>query len=689
MSLIFLSHSSVDEVEAVALKQWLRDNGWDDVFLDLDPERGLKAGERWQEALRRAADRCEAVVFIISPAWAKSKWCLTEFLLAKSLHKLIFGVVLKEIGMGELPTKLTAEYQLCHLIGEGSTETIRFTHREQPAEIAFLATGLKRLRSGLQSSGLSASFFPWPPDDKSRSPYRGLEPLDAQDTAVFFGRDAEILQGLDKLRGMRAARDQGLFVILGASGAGKSSFLRAGLLPRLARDDRHFYTLEPIRPEGSPLFGDRGLAQSLSQANQRLWLTPVNVGEVKTALNAGAEKFRLLLRSIQDAARNQLLELPDDAPSPTLVLPVDQAEELFSADATQEARAFLAMIGDVLRASLAGEQDGRHLSIIVAFTIRSDRYEPLQTAPELMGLKTVVFDALKPMPPVQFKEVITGPANRTSSSVRRLEVKADLVQQLLADCAQGADTLPLLGLTLARLYRDYSRDGDLRLDEYQGMGGMTDVIRTEAESVLASDPNIRVAQLEALHAAFIPWLATINPENDQSMRRVARMADLPPASQPLVQALIEKRLLLSDLHDGQQIVEVAHESLLRQWNTLTEWLKEEREDLKEADRLEQAVAAWGRSGRKTAWLMEGERLTISEALAAKPGYHRRLETASEFLLASRQRETKRKEDEERHRQAELVAAQEKQAAAETRPCTCGTPKPASLSARPCAVIRGR
>ena len=163
MSYIFLSHSSTDELEAVALKQWLLDNGWNDVFLDLDPERGLKAGERWQEALRRAADRCEAVVFIISPAWAKSRWCLTEFLLAKSLYKLIFGVVAKETALDELPTELTSEYQLCHLIGEGSTETIHFTHREAPTEIAFLSVGLNRLRLGLQTAGLSASFFPWPP----------------------------------------------------------------------------------------------------------------------------------------------------------------------------------------------------------------------------------------------------------------------------------------------------------------------------------------------------------------------------------------------------------------------------------------------------------------------------------------------------------------------------------------------
>ena len=208
------------------------------------------------------------------------------------------------------------------------------------------------------------------------------------------------------------------------------------------------------------------------------------------------------------------------------------------------------------------------MSLIVAFTIRSDRYEPLQTAPELMGLKTVVFDALKPMPLAQFKEVITGPAIRATLSGKRLEVKPDLVQQLLADCDRGGDTLPLLSLTLSRLYRDYSSDGDLRLDEYQGMGGMNNVIRTEIESILSPDPEIRKTQLDTLHAAFIPWLATINAENDQPMRRVARKSDLPPASHALVQALIEKRLLLSDMRDGEQVVEVAHESLLRQWDAL-------------------------------------------------------------------------------------------------------------------------
>ena len=160
MSKIFISHSSADELEAVALKHWLTENGWDDVFLDVDPQRGLAAGERWQEALRRAADRCEAVVFIVSPAWAKSKWCLAEFLLAKNLHKLIFGVVLKEAPIGELPTEMTAEWQLCHLIGPGPTETIRFTHREKSTELGFLVDGLEATQIRTTKCRIERQFLP-------------------------------------------------------------------------------------------------------------------------------------------------------------------------------------------------------------------------------------------------------------------------------------------------------------------------------------------------------------------------------------------------------------------------------------------------------------------------------------------------------------------------------------------------
>ena len=213
-------------------------------------------------------------------------------------------------------------------------------------------------------------------------------------------------------------------------------------------------------------------------------------------------------------------------------------------------------------------------------------------------------------------------------------------------------------MTLERLYRDFGGDGDLTVAEYESMGGMAQVVQTEVDKLLAADPEQRQARLDTLHDAFIPWLATINPDNDQPMRRLARWDDLPAASRPLIQAMVEKRLLVKDTRDGQTVVEVALESLLRQWRELAAWLRDEAQDLKDADTLERAAADWQASGRDESWLLEGTRLADAETLAAKPGFRDRLDPTRDYLHASRQRENDRIEAEKQRQQAELQAAQE-------------------------------
>ena len=220
------------------------------------------------------------------------------------------------------------------------------------------------------------------------------------------------------------------------------------------------------------------------------------------------------------------------------------------------------------------------------------------------------------------------------------------MERLLAETAEGADALPLLALTLERLYRDFGDDGDLTVAEYESMGGMAQVVQTEVDKLLAADPEQRQAQLDILHDAFIPWLATINPDNDQPMRRLARWDDLPAASRPLIQAMVEKRLLVKDTRDGQTVVEVALESLLRQWRELAAWLRDEAQDLKDADTLERAAADWQASGRNESWLLEGTRLADAETLAAKPGFRDRLDPTRDYLHASRTRENDRIEAEQ-------------------------------------------
>lgn len=432
--------------------------------------------------------------------------------------------------------------------------------------------------------------------------------MEDADAAVFFGRDPQIL--LDTIRGMGATGVEGLFVVLGPSGVGKSSFLRAGLLPRLRRDRRNFIVCDIVRPERAVLTGDHGLAQAIWKLRSSARLDSPAVGAIKAACRAGgAGEVTTWLREAQR-------ELADDGGAPTLVLPIDQAEEMFAADAGPEAATFLGVLGDLLQSASPNE-----LPLIAVATIRADRYELLQGAAELGAVHTREFGDLKPMPVTEFKEVITGPAARASAAGLRLSLEPALIAQLLNDIAGGGDSLPpLLALTLARLYLDYGSTGHLTLAHYHSMGGIQQVVNTEIATLLASDDGTRSMQLETLRSAFIPWLATVDPTTDQVSRRVARWDELPPDSHELIDAMVARRLLVKDERAGDAVIEVALESLFRQWDSLAERLREQAENLKAVDNLDRAATDWQRNERAEDWLIEGVRLAAAEQLAASPPF---------------------------------------------------------------------
>ena len=661
MSRIFLSHSALDVREALALKRWLVEQEpplANEIFLDVDPDTGLRPGQRWKNALQRANARCEAVICLLSPNWAASHECKVEYRLAENLNKQILCARLAESAADQL----TSEWQRCDLFGDGQTTSVDLG--EGPP-VVFATKGLYALRDEMRGAGISTQSFVWPPpDDPGRAPYRGWEPFERRDAAVFFGRDRAILTALDELRGMRQSGVKSLFVVLGPSGAGKSSFLRAGLLPRLARDDRNFMVLGIVRPGRNPLTGDTGLAAAIADGRAGVDLSAPSLGEIKTACATDPKRLRELLAEVQRAAAARL-PVPGEGeePSPpTLILPVDQAEELF-ADGSHEGTAqFLSLLGDLL----GPDDDGVEVDLIVAATIRTDRYEQMQTHAALSGLHTRVFDDLKPMPPNQFREVIVGPAERATQDGDPLEVAPALVDRLLSDAAEGGDALPMLSLTLAgsvRRLRQYRRADScaVRRDGRDAPGGAEQGRRGAFDH-----PDRRRTQLDLLRSAFIPWLATVDPERDQAVRRVAAWTDLPAESWPLIDALVEKRLMVKDTRDGQVVVEVALESLLRQWDELAGWLAMQRADLVLAESVERAAAAWKQHDRQEDWLLTGTRLTDAEALSQSPGFRQRLSGTVEFLAAARLVEDEQMRAEEEDRQALLLAAEERAKNAQER-----------------------
>jgi tetratricopeptide (TPR) repeat protein len=582
MSRIFISHSSLDNKAAEDARDWLIANGWSDIFLDLDPVRGLAPGERWQNALKLAADRCEAVIFLISPNWLASRWCLSEFLLAKQLGKRLFPVIVGDVAISSLPLEMSADHQVVDVVNDPQ--------------------GRERLKQGLKRAGLDADSFAFP---AGRRVYPGFEPLTEDDAAIFFGRDAQILRGLDRLRLMRDAGAERLMVIVGASGAGKSSFLRAGLWPRLRRDDRNFWPLPIVRPERAALSGRAGLFAAFESAlaDPRIASHPALASFPKSRAAIGEIVSREGPARLLAAFRLAAAPLAQEAASPTLVLCIDQAEELLNKEGSTEAHRFQ----ELLAAAIEGEP---HLLVVVA--IRSDAYPMFQVEPALVKIPREPFD-LPPMPEGSLRSVIEGPAQFAEPPVK---LEASFVDALLAD-AKGQDALPLMAFTLSRLIREYGADGRLSLQAYTSSGGMRGTLAAAVDEALARAREIVARdekQLETLlHRAFVPNLARVN-EAGEFARRIALATEIPAASMPLVDVLVEARLLIRDQTARGEIIEVAHEALLREWPLLRRFLEADRDFLVGKRQLAEDLSIWREAPtqQKADALLSGLRLTRAQ-----------------------------------------------------------------------------
>jgi formylglycine-generating enzyme required for sulfatase activity len=639
VSRIFLSHSSTDNAAAVALRDWLAVNGWkDDIFLDDDPRRGIAAAERWEHALSEAVSRCEAVLFLISKAWLASSRCRKELNSAHRLNKRLFALLIEDMSVGELPENLTGTWQIVDLAAGHDHVTLRATLpvTRDEASVTFSAQGLQRLKQGLEEAAVGAKYFAWPPaSDPNRPPYRGLRPLEADDAGIFFGRDASIVEAMDHLRGLREMPLPRLLVILGASGTGKSSFLRAGLLPRLARDNRHFLPLPIIRPERAAISGETGLLSALDNAFAAAGMT-VPRADLRVAVQGGAANLRPLLRALADKAMPTPLHDGGESMPPTLILAIDQSEELFLAEAQDEAKLLLTLLRNLLCDDA--------LAPIVILTIRSDAYEHLQEARPFEGVRKIPFD-LGPLPKSTYGEVIKGPAQRLQGTARALDIEDALVDALLADMETcGAkDALPLLAFTMERLYREHHAGGTLKLAHYEALGRVKGSIEAAVERALKAadaDPAIprdRAARLNLLRRGLIPWLAGIDHATGVPRRRVARLSEIPAEAHPLIERLVEQRLLSTDMNKdtGEPTIEAAHEALLRQWGLLQGWLTENAGQLAVLEGVKRARSDWAANNRRRAWLAhQTDRLAAAERLSERADLAANLQPADRDYLAA-------------------------------------------------------
>jgi hypothetical protein len=193
MARIFISHSSRNNAEALALRDWLVSQGWNDLFLDIHPTDGLVAAERWQAALRASIGRCKAVVFCLSPEWLESPHCLSEFNEAMHVGAAPVGVMVKPVPLHRLPGEMSSIWQIVDLTRGGTPLDLIVAPPPQrrPISVSFPLEELQALKAGLAKLGLvgfDTESFPWPPqDDPGRLPYRGLQPSKLRTPGSFSG----------------------------------------------------------------------------------------------------------------------------------------------------------------------------------------------------------------------------------------------------------------------------------------------------------------------------------------------------------------------------------------------------------------------------------------------------------------------------------------------------------------------
>jgi hypothetical protein len=584
MARIFISHSSLDQEQAARLLTWLHAQGFDSTFLDFDKQAGLAPGADWERTLYRELSGADAVILILTKNWFDSKWCFVEFAQARALGKAIFPLI--ETPVGE--TFVSSDIQHLDLVKD----------REG---------GLDMLRSELTSIALNTrGGFPW---DSTRSPYPGLFAFDEADAAVFFGRDEEIRRLIERLNARRAQGGEKLVAVLGASGSGKSSLIRAGVVPRLARDPHNWIVLPPFRPQIDPL-DEMALAVATAlgkSADWRKWRNAFESGDLPEALSGMARELRAM-RGQNDAQ---------------ILITIDQGEELFGSADAKQAEKFFGVMNALL---------DERLPFLAVMSLRSDYLGRLQQAPGL----TVAFEefSLEPMPINRVREIIEGPAN-----IAGIIVDDAMVTAAMAD-APTDDALPLLAFALRELYERSAQSGRLTADAYLALGDaqaqlspLENAVRRKADEVLAA-AKPTPEDLQALREAFIPAMARVNTEGEY-VRQSAPMSAISARALSIIERLVNARLLTVRQEKDTTTVEVAHEALLRKWPLLRGWLDEEREFLMGRNQLELDVRDWesAPAKKKVQALLTGLKLARAQVwLKAKPRQLSDVERA--FITAS-------------------------------------------------------
>jgi len=409
------------------------------------------------------------------------------------------------------------------------------------------------------------------------NPYKGLDAFQTEDAHLFFGREAFTNQILEQIQDHGSA--QRFMAVVGPSGSGKSSIVRAGLIPALRSNrlpNSKDWAIVTMFPSVNPFF------------------------ELETALHGIAQRqqpdvLKMLQRDARGLARVSSLILPEDQP---LLIIIDQFEELFTlVERPEIAQQFMDLI-------YAAVTDPRSM-VRVIITLRADFLDRPLMYPDFSWLIQKQHVLVVPLNPEEMERAILLPAQQAN-----VTIESAVIAKIVAEAHEQPGALPLLQFTLTELF-DNRVGNTIDLRTYDEIGGLLQTLAAQADKVLAS--------LESEHQHVVRQLMlrliTLG-EGTEDVRRRVPMSELrsmhvsSAALDYVIQFLTANRLLTVDMDPSTRTptVEVAHEALIREWAALRQWLDESRGDVRMQRLLSIAAGEWNRHERDVSYLMRGGRL---------------------------------------------------------------------------------
>lgn len=456
--------------------------------------------------------------------------------------------------------------------GRLTTDAILYGDDDLPY-LSDLALGESGLRTGDDEADLAVVLRRVGARDKAAptagrtNPYVGLRAFETADAAYFHGRDRLVDTLEQRLTG--AASTQRFTLLVGPSGSGKSSVVRAGLVPRVrsTAGTPRPWLVALTRPTATPF---KELAESLRRIGTRA---------ASAVLDELAEGRATLADAVDALLR------PDDR----LLLVVDQLEDVFALT-DDRVTAYLTLLTESVRT------DPR-VSVVAA--LRADHYDrPLR----LPGVGSLIQDATLAVPPLDDEErrrAVVEPA-RTAG----LAVEDEVMTKLLTG---ARDSLPALQFTLFELAK--RADGRLSAADLADLGGLDGAIAHRAEALVAALGRDPARGPDRLHALF-EHLVGLDEQGDPVRRRtpMSELMTAPYAPDPeSVQAWVDSRLLTTDRdpETREPVVQISHEALLHAWPRLRAWIDEERDWLRLASKARTAAHEWEVLGRDDDALWRG------------------------------------------------------------------------------------